>query len=489
MSHEIRTPLNAIIGFNDLLKHSLLNQEQEKHVDIVRIASQNLMVILNDILDVSKLESGQLVLENQPICIKEIIDNVINLQSQKAKNKGLKLLLSIDQDIPLNVIGDSTRISQVLINLIDNAIKFTTEGYVELKVIELARKNGISLLRFNIKDTGIGIDKEKQKMIFDRFSQAESSTTRIFGGTGLGLNIAKMIVEMYGGKIELQSELGKGAEFYFEISLPISNSIEVSSTLETKTVNSNASLAGKSILVVEDNELNKMLASSYLKKNGAIVDLADNGAIALEKVKQKNYDIILMDLQMPVMDGYTATKIIRQELKSELPIVACSAHSSTVENDNCIKMGMNGYISKPYSENTLISVLSSFFIEKSNTKKELINSKITINFDQDDFNKILGNIAIEHGKEFVEMMLEVYLRRIPQDIIEMEQALKNQDREVIRSKAHLLAGSLSSLNFEVGTKLAKNVENSVFSKDFETINLKTISLIDYLKKSIKEIKQ
>lgn len=487
MSHEIRTPLNAIIGFNDLLKQSLLNQEQKKQVEIISNASQNLMVILNDILDVSKLESGVLVLEKQAISIKEIAENVVNLQSQKAKSKGLKLLLSVDQDIPFNVIGDSTRISQILINLTDNAIKFTNEGCVEIRVMEIARKNNESLVRFCVKDTGVGIDSEKQKLIFDRFSQAESSTTRIFGGTGLGLNISKMIVEMYGGKIELQSELGKGAEFCFEIYFTISASKNLSS-VPTTTNNNVTKLAEKSILVVEDNDLNQLLASSYLKKNGVNVDIAENGAIAVEKLKQNKYDLILMDLQMPVMDGYTATKIIRQELKLDLPIIACSAHSSVVERDNWIEKGMNDYISKPFSEKTLVDVLSTYLMVKTNTKNELIEPKIAESFEGDDFISILNNIEKELGKEFVEMMLEIYRRRIPLDIIELEQALNIQDMEVIRSKAHLLAGSLSSLYFVAGTKLAKNVENCAFIKDYETIHIKTICLIDYLNNSLKVIK-
>ena len=487
MSHEIRTPLNAIIGFNDLLKQSLLNQEQKKQVEIISNASQNLMVILNDILDVSKLESGVLVLEKQAISIKEIAENVVNLQSQKAKSKGLKLLLSVDQDIPFNVIGDSTRISQILINLTDNAIKFTNEGCVEIRVMEIARKNNESLVRFCVKDTGVGIDSEKQKLIFDRFSQAESSTTRIFGGTGLGLNISKMIVEMYGGKIELQSELGKGAEFCFEINFTISASKNLSS-VPTTTNNSVTKLAGKSILVVEDNDFNQLLASSYLKKNGVNVDIAENGAIAVEKLKQNKYDLILMDLQMPIMDGYTATKIIRQELKLDLPIIACSAHSSVVERDNWIEKGMNDYISKPFSEKTLVDVLSTYLMVKINTKNELIEPKIAESFEGDDFITILNNIEKELGKEFVEMMLEIYRRRIPLDIIELEQALNIQDMEVIRSKAHLLAGSLSSLYFVAGTKLAKNVENCAFIKDYETIHIITICLIDYLNNSLKVIK-
>lgn len=489
MSHEIRTPLNAIIGFNDLLKQSPLNDEQKSYVEIVNIASQNLMVIINDILDISKLESGKLELEQQPVNIKEIAENVVNLQSQKAKVKGLKLLLSVDQDIPIAVIGDATRISQVLLNLVGNSIKFTERGYVELKIMELIRDEDKSTIRFTVKDTGIGIDKHKQHLIFERFTQAENSTTRVFGGTGLGLNISKMILDLYDSPINVQSEVGKGTEFTFELSLPIANPDEVKPTLGTINITnlSEKTLSGRAILVVEDNEHNQLLTSSYLKKNGAIVELAENGAVALEKLKKNTYDLVLMDLQMPVMDGFMATKAIRKELKLDLPIIACSAHSLIGERENCLEKGMNDYISKPYSEKTLINVLNTYLPDTPIIDDEAIKNIVANNLDIDDFKLILANTEKEHGKEFVDMMLEVFRRRIPSDIAELEEVLKNKDFEGIKSRAHLLAGSLSSLNFEIGWDLTKSIENAVINNDIEAVNIKTIYLIEYLKKSLETI--
>ncbi len=487
MSHEIRTPLNAIMGFNDLLRGSELNSEQKKHVDIVKVASQNLMVIINDILDISKLESGILELENRAINLKDIAENVINLQSHKAKEKGLKLMLSVDQDIPVNVSGDSTRISQVLINLIGNSIKFTNEGYVELKVMEIARKDKNSRIRFSVKDTGIGIDKEKQEAIFERFSQAESSTTRVFGGTGLGLNIAKMLVEIHGGKIELQSELGKGSEFSFDINFSILDSNESSLESIDEVNTSENNLKGKSVLVVEDNEHNQLLISSYLKKNGILTELAENGQLALEKLKDNQYDLILMDLQMPVMDGFTATQIIRNELKLNLPIVACSAHSLVGEREKCIEKGMNEYISKPYTEKTLLSVLGAFFGENPKVENKQNGNEKKNDVAIDDFLSILDNTEKEHGKEFVDMMLEVYRRRIPNDVSELEEALSKQDFQAIKAKAHLLTGSLSSLNFDLGHQLAKNAEKAASAGDLERVSSETFFLINYLKISLQTI--
>lgn len=486
MSHEIRTPLNAIIGFNELLRQSSLTLEQEKHADIVRVASQNLMVIINDILDISKLESGKLELEKRPFSLKEMAEDIIHLQSQKAKNKGLKLLLSVDQDIPNFVLGDSTRISQVLINLIGNSIKFTTQGYVELKIMELHRKNHLSTVRFSVKDTGIGIRKDKHHLVFERFSQAENSTTRVFGGTGLGLNIVKMILNMYGSTIDLQSEEGKGSEFTFELELPIAENGEMKQENRSVPVVENAELKlkGLSILVVEDNEHNQILATTYLKNSGASVDLANNGQIAVEKVKSKQYDIILMDLQMPVMDGLAATKIIREELKLDIPIVACSAHSLIGERENCMGQGMDDYISKPYSPATLVNVLSACIAQKSQLSTVPSNEVEHREIVTDDFKTILSNIEQEYGKEFLDTMLEVYQRRIPTDIAALEKALKEKDTITLQTKAHLLAGSLSSLHFKIGYDLAKELENETKLNNSETLATKTQHLIDYLKKSL-----
>lgn len=365
MSHEIRTPLNAIIGFNDLLRSTTLSPVQKKHVEIVSMASQNLMVIINDVLDTSKLESGMIQLESREMSLKKIAEQAIKLQSNKAREKGLKLISSIDQDIPDSVLGDETRIIQILVNLINNAIKFTHEGLVELKIIEIMGDEKYSTIKFIVKDSGIGIPEDKQQAIFERFTQAESSTTRIYGGTGLGLNIVKMLVAMHKGKLELNSKPGKGSEFSFEITFEIDHQInDASDIIEMESVQQaiHKNLKGVKILIVEDNEFNQVLVNTYLKRNMAITDLAEDGVIAIEKIKQNNYDIILMDLQMPNMDGFRATDIIRNELKLELPILACSAHSLVGEKANCIEKGMTDYISKPYTEKVLISVIGKYIM-------------------------------------------------------------------------------------------------------------------------------
>jgi len=360
MSHEIRTPMNAIVGFSDILSKKELGDQEKEFVRIIKSAGENLLTIINDILDISKIEAGMMTFEEHIFSVKEIFKSLDVMLVEKAKEKNLELVFSCDENIPDFLLGDNTRLAQIIINLISNAIKFTEEGSVHVYATVREIKNENTLLEFTIKDTGIGISSDKLEHIFERFRQAESHTTRKYGGTGLGLSIAKQLVELQGGTLSVQSQLKKGSVFSFCIPYkkpPYAQPIQA--IIEKKYDMKN--LSKLKILLVEDNQLNIKLILSLFAENNLKVQIAENGSMCIDKLKENNgssflkagFDIILMDMEMPVMNGYETATIIRNELKNNIPIIAMTAHAMAGERERCLSLGMNDYISKPINANLL----------------------------------------------------------------------------------------------------------------------------------------
>ena len=374
MSHEIRTPMNAIIGFTKVLLKTDLSAKQKEYLTAIKMSGDTLTVLINDILDLAKVDSGKMIFEKTPFKIATSIAAMIHVFETKIQEKNLQLIKEYDNKIPMVLAGDPVRLHQIILNLVSNAIKFTTEGIITVSVQLLNEDEEKATIKFAITDTGIGIAEDKIEHIFDNFQQATNETSRLYGGTGLGLAIAKQLVERQNGTIIVKSKLGEGSTFSFI--LPFQKT-KAEAELETELKIFDVEVKNIKVLVVEDVTLNQLLMETLLDDFGFDHDIAGNGKIAIEKLKNKQYDIILMDLQMPEMNGFQATEYIRNILNSQIPIIALTADVTTVDFQKCKAVGMNDYLSKPINErllyNKMIDLLKRPVLIKNAANKEKVD--------------------------------------------------------------------------------------------------------------------
>ena len=479
MSHEIRTPINAIIGLSHLLKQSQLNQKQQERLGKIDTASQHLLSIINDILDLSKIEAGQLELEQADFALDTLLEQVYNLISTQAKAKGLTLAIESDT-VPLWLHGDLTRLRQALLNYASNAIKFTASGCIGLRARLLAETEQGLLIRFEIQDSGIGIEHDKLSKFFESFVQGDVSTTRMYGGTGLGLSITRHLATMMGGTVGVESSLGQGSVFWFTVVLQHGQGVMPTATSPVEKTDSEVEIrshyTGASVLLVDDNAINREVALELLHGVGLAVDTAENGLIAVEKASKYHYDLILMDMQMPKMDGLEATQRIRMHPDcTHLPILALTANAFAEDRSQCIAAGMNDFIAKPVNPVTLYDTILHWLASSKQDKTLAIltqQAKVNLTLYKQTFLEAklntLPGINIKQGFSIVkgdankyQRLLLMFIDHNRNDMITIIEKLNLGDRLAAKNIAHSFKGVAGTLGANNLFLMAKNLENSL----------------------------
>lgn len=477
MSHEIRTPMNGILGMASLLAKTKLDDKQRNFLKLIHESANNLLVIVNDVLDLEKIIAGKLIVEKLPFKIIDKVTTVVQSFIYKAEEKGVAIIYQNSIPPDLVVVGDPYRLTQIMNNILSNAVKFTEIGKIVITTRVKSFEDQIATVQFIIRDTGIGISEKNQKSIFEPFVQADPTISRKFGGTGLGLTICKSLLEMQGGSLSVASKEGVGSTFTFNIPYLISEQDD--DKIDNPIELNYASLRSRKILLAEDVELNQMIARHILEAWGMEVTIANNGKEALNAVEKNNYDLVLMDIQMPEMDGIEATKNIRllaDPGKANVPVIALTANALKGDSEKYLSMGMTDYLSKPFDETKLFQVitrnianLDSVPEEEEGEKKEepsVIKQQKSVPMATDTLYDLSTIRSISGGDEgFVKKMIDLFIETVPQNVEELNKALAEQDWDQVSKMAHKLKSTLDSMGIASVKQDVRTVEQNAKNRE------------------------